>query len=369
MRVLLVVGMVAGGAGRHVHDLSRELHARGHRVIVAAPASVLSRDGFAEVADEVVPVEITDRPDPRADLSTVRTLRPLARRNDVVHAHGMRAAALTGVAGVGTRLPPIVATLHNAAPTARGAAAVFGALGRWVARRAAAVLVVSPDLEATLRGWGARRVLPAVVAAPAAPVPDEQAAAALRVQLAGDDLLAVTVGRLAPQKRLDVLLDAAHALGADAGVRFVIAGAGPLEAALAERIRTEGLPVRLLGHRDDVPALLAAADLVVSSADWEGQPVWLQQAAAAGAPMVSTDTGGTRRMLGEEGASWVPGGDAAALAERLRRVVADGDLRARMRRRSLTAAAALPDTAAAADAAEQVYADVRTDAANDAGSR
>lgn len=369
MRVLLVVGMVAGGAGRHVHDLSRELHARGHRVIVAAPASVLSRDGFTAVADEVVPVEITDRPDPRADLATVRTLRRLARRSEVVHAHGMRAAALTGLAGVGKASPPLVVTLHNAAPTARGAGAVFGALGRWVARRAAAVLVVSPDLGATLRAWGARQVLPAVVAAPAAPVVDEQAAAVLREQLAGDDLLAVTVGRLAPQKRLDVLLDAAHELGADAGVRFVIAGAGPLEGALAERIRTEGLPVRLLGHRDDVPALLAAADLVVSSADWEGQPVWLQQAVGAGAPVVATDTGGTRRMLGDEGASWVPGGDAGALAAQLRQVAADADLRARMGALSSAAAASLPDTAAAADAAEQVYENVRTDAARDAGSR
>ena len=60
------------------------------------------------------------------------------------------------------------------------------------------------------------------------------------------------------------------------------------------RIDAEHLPVRLLGHRDDVPDLLAAADVVVSSAVWEGQPVGIQEALHAGAAVVATDVGGHR---------------------------------------------------------------------------
>lgn len=373
MRVLLVVGMVAGGAGRHVHELSRDLRSRGHRVCVAGPPAVLEDYRSSADADELVEVDIRERPDPTADLRTLRTLRRLLADQDVVHAHGMRAGALAALAGTARRAtPPLVVTLHNAAPSAGSAAAIFGLLGRIVARRAAAVLVVSPDLGRTVRGWGAQRVEAAVVAAPdSGDVMDIEAdrVDALRRDLAGTDLLAVTVGRLAAQKRLDLLLDAAGTLGPQPGVRFVVAGDGPLHDQLRGRIAAEGSPVTLLGHRDDVPELLRAADLVVSAADWEGQPVWLQQAVAAGAPVVATDAGGTRAMLGDDAALWAPPGDASALADQVRRIRDDAGLRADMAARAHAAAARLPDAQAAAQAAEQVYDDIRGDAASGAQQR
>ncbi|MDN5601514.1 MAG: glycosyltransferase, partial [Brachybacterium sp.] len=77
---------------------------------------------------------------------------------------------------------------------------------------------------------------------------------------------------------------------------------------------TEHLPVELLGRREDVPVLLERADLVVSAAVWEGQPVWLQEALRAGRAIVATDAGGTRWVTGEA-AQLVPVGDPAALAD------------------------------------------------------
>jgi glycosyltransferase involved in cell wall biosynthesis len=128
----------------------------------------------------------------------------------------------------------------------------------------------------------------------------------------------LVVARLAPQKGLDVLLDAlallvGEAAPADPGLRVRIAGDGPLEEHLRERIRAEHLPVELLGRREDVPALLAGCDLVVSSALWEGQPVFMQEALRAGRAIVASDAGGTRLVTGTA-AHLVPVGDAAALA-------------------------------------------------------
>ena len=73
--------------------------------------------------------------------------------------------------------------------------------------------------------------------------------------------------------------------------------------------------MRLLGHRDDVPDLLAAADVVVSSAVWEGQPVGLQEALHAGAAVVATDVGGTAAVVGDA-ALLVPPADAGLAGAR-----------------------------------------------------
>src|SRR5258707_12585488 len=87
---------------------------------------------------------------------------------DVVHAHGMRAGAVAALAlrpypgarWPGGRPPALVVTVHNAPPLAAPAARIYGLLERLVARRAAVVLCVSPDLAAWMRrmrrGWPPR---------------------------------------------------------------------------------------------------------------------------------------------------------------------------------------------------------------------
>ncbi len=82
------------------------------------------------------------------------------------------------------------------------------------------------------------------------------------------------------------------------------------------------MPLLLLGRRDDVPDLLAAADVVVSASRWEGQPLGLQEALRAGAAIVATDAGGTREVVGDA-AVLVAAGDAAAMAGAIERLVDD----------------------------------------------
>jgi glycosyltransferase involved in cell wall biosynthesis len=357
MRVLVVLGSSAGGVGRHVQGLVAGLAEAGHVVIVACPSGVEGRFGFADRGARVVAVEIADRPQSR-DATALRTLRRLARDADVVHAHGLRAGALTALAMVRADAP-LVVTLHNAAPMGRFTAPVYAALERIVARRADLVLGVSADLVERAEALGARRAALAVVAAPAPPraFRDREA---LRQSLgvsAGTRVI-VTAARLAPQKDLPVLLDAIAGLGLDEVV-LLIAGDGPMRAELAARIRRDALPVRLLGHRSDVPDLLAAADIVASAARWEGQPVWLQEALFAGAAIVATDAGGTAAVLGDA-ALLVPVGDAPALTAALRHVLEDPAARDALREAARSRAAELPTGADALAAALTAYDSVRT---------
>lgn len=313
MSVLLVRPAASGGLAAHVdHELGL-LAAAGHDVAEA-------------------PVRIRERPHPTGDLRTVRTLRALlADSADPVtlHAHGLRAGALCALAvGPGPlrggRRHRLVVTLHNRTVGSRATRAVGATLLRILARGADIVLAVSPDLADAARRAGARDVRHALVPAPVPPPTAERSdtpgparsgtpGADTGTERPDDALEILVIARLAPQKGLHDLLDAAALLRGDPSVRIRVAGDGPLHEELGRRIRDEHLPVELLGRRQDVPALLGAADLVVSAARWEGQPVSLQEALRAGRAIVATDAGGTRWVTGAA-AALVPVGDARALA-------------------------------------------------------
>ena len=352
MKVLLVLGTSAGGVGRHVQDLVRRLPEAGHTVLVACPGAVADTFGLADRVP-VVPLEVSERPHPLRDARAVRTLAGLVGGADVVHAHGLRAGALVGLAA-SRSATPVVVTLHNAAPTDRATAAVYAALERVVARRGDLVLGVSADLVERMRSLGARRTALAVVPAPPARTPErDRAAVRDALGLGPRTALAVVLARLAPQKGLDLLLDAHRELR-DLDLLTVVAGDGPLQPALEERIRRERLGVRLLGRREDVPDLLAAADVVVSSARWEGQPVGLQEALHAGAAVVATEVGGTAAVVGDA-ALLVPGGDAVSLARAVREVVTNGSVRDDLRSKAVERADGLPDDDDALAAVLEAY--------------
>lgn len=358
MKVLLTLGTSTGGVGRHVHDLATGLLERGLTVVVAAPAGVLEQFRFGDLGAATVPLLVTDRPHPRRDLATGRTLRAAAADVDLVHAHGLRVAALAALALAG-RPVPLVATLHNAAPDGRGGAAIHHALERVVAQRADLVLGVSSDLVRSAAALGARAELAVVPSATMPRLSLDRYAVRSGLGVEPRVPLLVTIARLAPQKDLDLLLDAVAILRKRHGLSLmsVVAGDGPLRARLQGHARERDLPVRFLGHRTDVADLIAAADVVVSTARWEGQPVALQEALHLGAAIVATDAGGTADVVGDA-ALLVPVGDAESLASALADVLSHGSVRDDLRSKAVHRAAELPTAADAIDAALAAYASV-----------
>lgn len=375
-RVLQVLGSSAGGVGRHVGQISaalgapaaappRALPAAGVEVRVAGPESVRA---LVVTAPHVTftPVEIADRPRP-GDLGTVRALRRLASSCDVLHAHGLRAGALAVLAVRSMprrQRPRTVVTLHNLPVGSRAVRAVSAVLEMIVARGADEVLGVSGDLVDLARHRGARHAERALVPAPpGAAAADAPAPGAVRgavragLGLVAEDRLLVTVGRLAPQKGLDTLCAAASQLLVTApGVRFVwaVAGDGPLASTVSADIARRDVPVRLLGARTDAMDLMTAADVVVSTAVWEGQPLGLQEALRAGAAVVATDAGGTREVTGDA-AALVPVGDAAALATEIAALLTDDRQLARRREQAVRRASELPTIADVVSSLSHIY--------------
>ena len=358
-------------------------------------------------------MDIGDRPNVRDGLAVLRLRQLLGGSGaDVVHAHGLRAGALAALAlslrPSGGPLP-LVVTVHNAPPSAGVNGAIYQALELIVARSAAAVLCVSADLEERMRRAGARDVgralvpslgkrragkrgpgsaelgrgaaaeairrelgaggpgpagpgpveAPRAAAAPGAPAPGApapgEAAAGEPAEPRGRPLI-VAAGRLAPQKGFATLIEAATRWqDLSPAPLLAIAGEGPLRAELAAAAAPLGPAVRFLGHRADVPALLAAADVFVLPSMWEGQPLILQEALRAGRPIVATRVGGIPDLTGEDGALLIPPDDPAALAAAVRRVLTSASLARRMAGAALARARTLPSENDAVEAALAVY--------------
>jgi glycosyltransferase involved in cell wall biosynthesis len=281
-----------------------------------------------------------------SDLSRARALVRFVRdqRFDLLHAHLVRATILAGIAGPlsGT---PVVATLHNTrrrSGVGTGLQIAERCVLRGVAQRVIAVGWETARAQRDLLGVRDIDVIPNAVGEPPALSARERAETRRALGVPDGAPLLISVGRLVPQKAISDLLRAfAQLRGRDPAPELRIVGKGRLESALAREIAGLGLGAhaRLLGLRSDVPRLLAASDVYVSSSHWEGLPIAILEAMAAGLPVVSTEVGDAPRAIGPESGVLVAPGDPAALARaiadllddpvRLRQLGAAGRARAR----------------------------------------
>jgi hypothetical protein len=151
----------------------------------------------------------------------------------------------------------------------------------------------------------------------------------------------LTIARLAPQKGLDLLLEAATLIK-QRGIDFtwLVAGDGPLKAQLNQQITAADLPVKLLGRREDIGVLLAQADVVVQTSYWEGQPLTLREAMQAGRAIVATDVGGSAYTLAGCGQLVEP--QAGPLADAVVAVISDPKRRETLEAASRAAVAKIP---------------------------
>ncbi|MFH0521903.1 glycosyltransferase family 4 protein [Streptomyces sp. M41] len=342
LRTVQVLGGGNAGSSAHVRSLASGLVARGVRVTVCAPVEADHRYDFRGTGADHVHV-------PRSsDPASVAALRAACAEADLVHAHGLHASFRTVLALSGRRTP-LVVTWHDRAQAEGAARAhLVGLLERRVVKTASVVLGSTSTLVDRARRTGARDARLAAVAMPAPrrvvePDDPDRLRPKVRAELGstGRPLL-IAVGSLERHRGYDVLLDAARAwLRLDPVPLVVIAGEGALRAALQRRIEDEGLPVRLIGRRDDVCELLAAADVALLTSSWESRSLLAQEALHARVPLVATDVGGIPELVGDA-AELVPYGDAKALADTVVRLLADPERQELLRERGARQAATWP---------------------------
>ena len=321
-----------GGVARHVLDLARA-GVPGWRLVVLCPEGP-----FADALREAGAAVQTAPFGPDAGLvSSLRSLRAAVRalRPRVVHSHLAYADIVSalcwlpaGVRRVSTEhgIAGDDAVYHESGLKAQAMALAHALRQR---RFAARIAVSEATAEAMREKWSVRRqivVIPNGVDAPEpCPAPEPVEAPEL-VEGSGstspsDGPRLLSLTRLAPEKRLDQLLEAFAFLRRDLpGATLTLAGTGPLEAELRAQIARLGLgdTVRLPGFVDAATAM-ADADVVVQLSVWENCSYTLLDAVARGLPVVAARVGGNPEFVPAE--SLVDADDAAAVADRIRAVL------------------------------------------------
>ncbi|MEU8623034.1 glycosyltransferase family 4 protein [Streptomyces sp. NPDC048623] len=325
LRTVQVLGGGSAGSGAHVRSLASGLVARGVRVTVCATPELAQVYDFQGAGARLVTVPRSGGP------AGVAALRNAFIGADIVHAHGLDASVRASLAlsGAATEPPtPLVTTWHTRSHAAGARAGLVRLLERRTARAAAVVLGTSSELVDRARRRGARDARLAPVTVPAAHAPvclhDGKARAELG---AVDRPLLMAVGALEPGRGYSLLLDAARAWrDLDPQPLLVIAGEGSKRPLIQRRIEAEELGVRLIGRREDVAELLAAADVAVLPSRWEARSLLAQEALRLGVPLVATAVGGVPELVGDA-AELVPYGDPEALAGAVRALLDDADRR------------------------------------------
>ena len=321
--LVLISSLAPGGAERVTVSCLRRMMHEGRPV----PLCTVTSRGDGPLARELEGARVTRHDlgarrlaDPAALLNLVRLLR--REQYDLVHAHGQDASILATAASA-FHPAPLVITRHVVTESRDGWREQFRARATDSAvRRAAALIAVSnAAAHALCHSLGVAeervRVIPNGVELERFATDD---AVRWRTRkslgLAAGDPMILVPAVLREGKGHDVILDALPRIRAGMPrARILMAGAGPLECSLRERARELGESVVFLGHRDDMPALMAAADLVVLASRNEALPTALIEAAAAGRAVVSTRVGGVEEVVvhGTTGIL-VPTGDPEAMA-------------------------------------------------------
>lgn len=180
--------------------------------------------------------------------------------------------------------------------------------------------------------------------------------------LSQENILFVCVARFATQKNHALLLNAfAKGPASDSKAHLVLAGEGVLRARLQRQVNELGLTSRVhfLGLRTDIPDVLGASDIFTLSSDWEGNPLSVIEAMAAGLPIVSTAVGGVPELLqdGKEGFIVQPG-HAEQLSEAMMTLLNNASLRRAMGTAASARAKEKFDVSAMVRAYEELYSEV-----------
>lgn len=316
-----------GGAEQELARLGSALQHRGHtlRYYCNQPAQVarLQRHGLdAEVARLGGDVAL-----PHAAAFALRLARYAP---DVLIVGTFKKLWLAGLAGTLARVPRILVRVVLQSDVPRNLKYRV-ALARFIDGVVPNAAEQAPPFLA-LPGWDARRVR--TIYNYYRPAPRAPHGIHGELGITADVPVVGAVARLAPQKKLYRLIEAVAQLP---GVHCLLAGDGPRRGQLEALAQELGIAERVhfLGHREDIPAVLATLDAFVICSNREGMSNAMLEALAAGVPVVSTPVSGAREALEPlaDGAApgIITGMEPADIAAALRRIVQDPALVDRMR--------------------------------------
>ncbi|MEX1275127.1 MAG: glycosyltransferase family 4 protein [Bacteroidota bacterium] len=341
LRILqLIDDATVGGGQQHVLLLSRGLKARGFNVTVACAANGYLVHELHKLSIPVVPIALSNR----ISFGQLFRLKILCKelRVDVLHSHGGTAGLWGRLAGMWSKVPVRIHTHHglHALHWNRSLSAIAAqGVERLLKRSVSSVICVS---EGEARLGILRKVIDprnCVVIRNGIDLQDYEHLSdpqSLRKEfrLLPDHIVIGTVGRFHVQKGYEYLIRAIPiVLEQHPNARFLLAGEGELLESVRSMIASSGLAekVILTGARYDIPNFLGSMDIFVLPSLWEGYPLSLLEASAAGKAIVATDVEGNNEIVRQRvNGLLVPPRDPDALACAIGELISDVALRNRL---------------------------------------
>ena len=328
MRVMfLSTSMGMGGADKQLLSAAELMHAQGHDVCIVS-LTELGPMGL-EARSQGIRTESLDMrrgvPDPRGLIRLIRLVR--AWKPDVLHSHMIHANLMARAVRLFARVPVMVSTIHNiyeGGPLWMAAYRISNGLvdHMTIISEAAADRFVNDGivprelLTCVPNGVDTERFRQV------APETREAVRSSIGVN---DSFVWLAVGRFEVAKDYPNMLQAfVQVCRSDSKAVLLLVGHGSLQQETESLAQSLGLGdrIRFLGVRSDVPEVMAAADGYVMSSAWEGMPIALLEAAAAGLPIVATRVGGNHEVVREgESGFLVPPGDSDALGQAMLRLM------------------------------------------------
>jgi glycosyltransferase involved in cell wall biosynthesis len=314
-----------GGTERQVIALSERMRARGHGVLILVLKDWIPHEWPTHV--DVIHLALGKTP-----LDVIRGVAraaPALRafQPDILHCHNFHGNILGRLLKLLFPRVPVVSTIHNIYEGGRLRMFAYRMTDS-LAERTVAVCEAAGSHMLQCGAAPRRRVCSVIANGidPSKFTPSHERRADMRAQMeAADRFIWIAVGRIALAKDYENLLRAfssVHQSWERAELWIAGEGTGLYADCMLAFADELGLStaVRWLGLRNDVVALLDAADAFVLASAWEGMPLAVGEAMAMQKPVVATDVGGVRELLGDCGVL-VPPANSGMLADAMLEVM------------------------------------------------
>jgi len=362
MRVLQVIpNLAVGGAERVVSLLARHLRRSGHDVAVVSLYDPSGSWIEAGLRSDGVPVHFLGK-HPGLDLRMIpRIARVVARfRPDVLHTHLYVLKYVLPAAAGRCR---VVHTVHN---LAEREVERLSRILQAIAFRAGVVPVaigdaVAESMHRLYRLPPRHRIPNGIPVSDYAPPPGAREEVRASLSIPRDAPVFVAVGRLEPQKNSKSLIEAfASDRLRQLGAHLLLAGDGELRRELESQASARGVGdrVHFLGIRADIPRVLAAADVFVLASRYEGNPLTVMEAMAAGKPVLATAVGCVPELVPDCAGLLVAPGDGAALEAAMVELAGDAGCAREKGAAAAVIARSRFDASVMGSAYEKLYAEV-----------
>ena len=326
MKILHVItGLNSGGAEKMLVDIVLEMKKKG---VISEVAVLTKKDDFFSEQLILHGVKVYWGPRKKVySLKNIHFIRSILKdyQYDVIHTHLYGSQLFTPIAMMSLFSPTKLVTTEHSTHNKRRDNRLFFLLDRWMYKKYDKIIAISEGTQKNLNIYLSETLTKTIVVENGIDLSEFKQAVAVNVEeldkrVYKNEKIILMVAAMREQKDHETLIRASKLLPKDYRVVFV--GDGQRYNEVREYAQKNGRKeIIFLGRRNDVPTIMASADVFVLSSKWEGFGLVVVEATATGLPVVASDVVGLKEVVREVGGYLFEQGNEFDLAEKIIKTV------------------------------------------------